>query len=686
MSPQLYYCVICGYHICNGRTLSSKWLEEFRAIYSNPNGNFISGVGRFTDGNDELKAPTDPAERYDDEDFDPQLAKTIYTSFRWEGSRTVVSHDVCWKLLEEASKPNDINLERFLEICDSLPFEYEVECINWGHKYGNLYGFSSQDSYPWEYSLARIPDSEVPQHAAENPYTVRELLEVIAATSHEPLEPERSNSERESDDFFANLPWEIREAIATSLPIGDALNLCASSASFLPLLDSQSFWASQFQPGGDREFLFEKRKTAECRDWKALYRMTSYSQSSPGLRNRRRVWNLIKYIVQLCDLRLSDNPTSSAIPDGLHEHEPGTIMANAKINWSLNEIGDVGILRDDCRALRRQHCSIPHDLSGIALYFVGAEVQHLSGLCFKSKSGVDARLGYSSTERPVLYHTETLRGFALAIDNRGIRGLQVIDGNEHRSQWFGTTQDIPVTERLASLDTTEPLQITVDALKIVGMRSKYPRDILDESVTQNSSSLRSTALWYPSVPSSAFCLNEQSFKGPIPPPTAFSPMHWVNFGGRKGTHLQYLTDISLGEFKYPASVKFQYEQDTLIEPLHFGVPETLDRYEYSANDIDGPGGEYIQTVHVAIRDKLCALKLITNKGREFECGTLEPPRPRRKGLDDPIPEPEPKAQFETINVAPGTIITGLYAGLDLMGFPNFGVISEAIKRKSGTED
>lgn len=103
-------------------------------------------------------------------------------------------------------------------------------------------------------------------------------------------------------------------------------------------------------------------------------------------------------------------------------------------------------------------------------------------------------------------------------------------------------------------------------------------------------------------------LNEESFKDEPLVTGEYMPLHWAQFAGPKGAYLRHLIDISFSQFTYPATIKFQYN-DSSIEPAHFGLPESQDFPEMTTKHIDGPGGEYIQSVQVATRRGICALKV-----------------------------------------------------------------------------
>lgn len=281
-------------------------------------------------------------------------------------------------------------------------------------------------------------------------------------TAHEPLCAARGFNDQ-SNDCFKMLPWEIREAIANNLTTRDALALRESSRSFVPLLESPTFWASRFKPGADRGFLFEKTSTAEARDWFTLYRRTSRNQSPPGLKNRIRIWNLIDHIYHLVKMSLDDGVPRLTAPI-MHSDKLRVVEAAANIvQPSPDEIYDV--FSDGCRFFKTQSASIPQDLLSVELSFVEHEdYYHLTGLSFDSGCGKTLRLGYASSHT-MIYNAQTfggLKGLILAIDDRGIRAVQIVRGDRNRSNWFGSPKGTPVTERLAVMDTTQPIHIGVD--------------------------------------------------------------------------------------------------------------------------------------------------------------------------------------------------------------------------------
>ncbi|KAJ5715808.1 uncharacterized protein N7483_012989 [Penicillium malachiteum] len=480
MARSRYGCAICGYDIRWGRS-DAVWLREFRAIYSTADGYFISGVGHFKfQSENSFRAPIDPTNRYDDDDYDSQLTEDfdIYKNRR---NRTLcdvyATHDACWSLLQEAMKPNEISPQRFVDICESLPLA-ALFCPFWGHNFGGIFDFDLNSGYPWERQLEKnLSKSEASLHVMEDPGSIPEIPEILAKTVQE---SSNTTSVRlivqmvvEPKDCFSIFPWEIREMIAKKLPTSDALNLRSSSRSFYPLLVSPAFWASRFEVGIDRAFLVEKRNVAETRDWLALYRNTTYSQSPPGLKNRRRIWDLIENIVPLLSLSSiegSEHGSTNALD---HETSDESVLVLAEANILTKSERDRSGVRaaeisttkyfqnQGCRVFQKQYTSLPKDLTSLALSFVRlGDSGYLCGIRVTSQDSKGIQLGYHSEDTLIFNVDKRLRGFILAIHSQGVRAIQVLDGNG-KSEWLGFPKDTPVTERLA-VENIEEVQVGID--------------------------------------------------------------------------------------------------------------------------------------------------------------------------------------------------------------------------------
>ncbi|KAH0544334.1 hypothetical protein FGG08_001475 [Glutinoglossum americanum] len=599
MSPVIFGCVICGYPIYSHA--ASSWLGEFRAIYSSPKGTFISGVGQYDDPNSGTWiAPSDPAMRWDDQDYLFQASDElpVMRQLPENGRHGFVLHDACWRLLQNALEPNNIPFERLIGVCRSLPFPLRGIGVCWGHDYGGLTFFDDQDHYPWEDRLVeRCGSSETLQYAKEDPYDIPEIPGLLMMRSQK---PPHLVSNTQGRDCFSVLPWEILEAIAISLPTGDALNLRRASKAFLPILTSQTFWASRFEAQHDRDFIFEKRNNRESRDWITLYRITNRAHSPPGLKNRRRVWGLIRALINSLRLRLDDALESSRInlsADGLRWSE---IAGDVKPEAAS---GHCEAFNEGCRLFRKQCAPMPSDLSRIAFSIaVAGNVEYVAGMRFMTDNDVDIRLGYMAEGNELFLEVTVVRGFVLAMGLRGIGALRVISGDGCVSKWFGCPKDLPVTERLAGFESISALEVGVDGYKMVSLAiaeldlSHVPRPLAQ------GPSLRATALWYPTVPGPDLCLNDESFTGESPSAAGYQPLFWTRFGGPGGIYLRSLTEVCVDRLGGLCGIEFHYNtEDIPTETRKLGRRNFTDFSRVTRFPIDGPGGEIIQTINVSIK-------------------------------------------------------------------------------------
>ena len=117
----------------------------------------------------------------------------------------------------------------------------------------------------------------------------------------------------------------------------------------------------------------------------------------------------------------------------------------------------------------------------------------------------------------------------------------------------------------------------------------------------HGSSLRSTALWYPTVPSPNVCLNDESFTGECPSTAGYQPLFWTLFGGPGGICLRSLTEVSVTRLGDLCSIEFGYDtEDISMKTRTLGRRNVTEFSRTIRFPIDGPGGELIQTVDVSI--------------------------------------------------------------------------------------
>ena len=431
-------------------------------VYSDTTGSFVSGVGFRGDYEQTTwVAPIDPTLRWDDEaNASATLIDVpVMRHPRLNGKHGFVIHEACWQLLQRELLPDEISLKRLLAICESLPFPLAGLGVYWGHDYGHLLVLEGQGMYPWEDALVDDCYNPVTRlYAKEDPYDVPGVsVSMLAQTELLPA----WSSLSQSKDCFSKIPWDILESIAIELPTKYALGLRHVSKNYLPLLYSRPFWASRFQPRGDRCFMFEKWESHEATDWLSLYRLTSLCRCSPGLKNRRRIWKLIRPLVETIKLRLAENTNLASFRDQDH----------ASLGWD-RVVGDIQEEASDghpwsfdqgCRIFGTHITYISRELTkiGFSISCVGT-VSYVSGIRLIANNQPDICLGFRSKINEVIIEANALKGFVLAMGSRGLHGIQVIREDYSLSEWAGSPSNTPITERLTGFDRIDKLEIGFD--------------------------------------------------------------------------------------------------------------------------------------------------------------------------------------------------------------------------------
>ncbi|PVI01161.1 hypothetical protein DM02DRAFT_671516 [Periconia macrospinosa] len=668
----LFSCILCGSAIPDEiGDPEKKWQKEYRAIYSHPTGYSVTGVG--CNGDDwSWIPPSDPAKRWDDDDSNVQLFELpVMRKVPIDGLHGFVVHNACWMLLRRAWGPEDVRVDRLVEICRSIPFPIGTDGLGWQHRYGGLLFLETQDYFPWQEILS-LPDlDELPLvvwDAFKNPWDVQNMREILLSCAKP--QPVRG-TDKTSHDCFSRLPWELREAIAVLLPTADALALRQASVSFLPLLSSSTFWASRFTGNRERDFVFEMHGCQDPTDWLDLYRITSQKSGPPGLRNRCRIWNITKMLIEIVRLERNECLTS-------------TIEQTVAPSWS-QVTGDINFdgfetswkpFRRGCFSLRTIIVPVPCRLLkiGVSTINVGT-TSYVTGLRFVADSTPDALIGYISSSE-TFFTLQELFGFKVAVAPSGLTALQIVGKNGHSSQWIGCLSDVPSSERLIRSQPIKSVTVRLDGFKLVGLGVASPDVISEQDLGTADPPLRETALWYPNKPPNELHLNESSFTGQNPFHTGYRPLIWIRFGGQRGSDLKRIVGLAVQQVPHRL-----YSLEFLYEGICRSSSSKLGRIRHEAITpgpmftIDGIGGELITSIAVHVeKDKrpgardflrhglLKCFKVTTNRGREFQSNLA-------------CNHPE----MRLLPITPGTTITGFYASQnDKGGLISLGVISESL--------
>ncbi|KAE9374035.1 hypothetical protein N431DRAFT_481358 [Stipitochalara longipes BDJ] len=677
MSPTIYDCIICGYPIYDPLTTSSPetWVREFRAIYSDPLGTFVSGVGCRNDDPTWI-APSDSNMRWDDDSYSFPASDEVPVMRQdpLNGRHGFLLHDACWHLLQRVFQPGEIPLKRLVEVCESLPFPLRGNGISWGHDYRGLYFLDNLKYYPWEDRLVgKCHNAKTRFYAKSNPYDIPEISTLLATRLDHPTELQ---VDKKLHDCFSRLPWEILEAIAVNLTTDDALGLRRISQDFLPLLSSATFWASRFIASADRGFIFETWRIREVPDWMSLYRLTSRTRGPAGLQNRRRVWDLATPLKNITSLRLADDLAMKPLDEKFAHLRWSKVAGDIKDEVAYSYPGN---FNEGCRIFGTHVAPIPQDLSKIGLSISSLEdVTYIAGVRLIAPKNPDICLGFVSEGKEVIKEITTLRGFVLAVGSRGIHALQIVSQDASLSEWVGCPNNSPITERLAHFDFIAGLEVNFDGYKMVSLGLLGEASPSAIAPNEQCSPLRETALWYPKVPESELFLNEPSFTGEDPSITGYQPLVWIRFGGPNGSYLGNVTGISIYGEKGLYSLEFHYDAThDLAGAFRLGRCAAIDVRNIRHFPIDGASGEIIESVEVALlrynaedaynflkHGKLNSFKITTNRQRSVHAGTLS---------DDAI--------LKHMIIAPGTTLTGLYGSQHPeFGLISLGVISETVGR------
>jgi hypothetical protein len=224
---------------------------------------------------EQFGAPPADNSAWDDEGYEIQTDNgtfNVVTSCSKDGWDGFLVHDVCWQLLSTYCHPEQVPLQRLHEICSSVYINGTA--LNWVPP-----------------AIEHVIRLEIAFH---NPLHASEATNILNQEP-ESLRPVADiSSQRESDgNRLDQLPQELIEMIGKELPTRDFLNARLATRSFWPMFHDQSFWRSRFTAGGERSWLFEALDADEAIDWRSLFLKTNEARLTLGLRNRKRIWNII---------------------------------------------------------------------------------------------------------------------------------------------------------------------------------------------------------------------------------------------------------------------------------------------------------------------------------------------------------------------------------------------------------
>ncbi|KAK4238521.1 hypothetical protein C8A03DRAFT_43751 [Achaetomium macrosporum] len=304
-------------------------MADIGTVCTGPEGVLLTGVGLYDD---------------------PRLGE-----FKAPSRRGIVFHDACWRLLEEAVRPAPVALQRLLGVCNSLPIPRRCSAPSLGHEFGGAAIADNVSHFPWEDRYDEPEFLEGDSVFGKNPYQEQPPTLQQTAPSSQPL----------NKDCFASLPQELCAAIAMYLPTADVLRA---------RLVSRAFWP-----------LFEARNSSPS-DWRWLYRRTNNTFIGPGLRNRRRIWDLLQGVVDTLA------PVWNELPPAL----PAVWSLDPVLRATYSRVGATGRLWGQGE-FRTQSIAVPATLARMSVYTLGfGDVEYIVGMSLTTTTGDTIRLGYRS--------------------------------------------------------------------------------------------------------------------------------------------------------------------------------------------------------------------------------------------------------------------------------------------------
>jgi hypothetical protein len=437
-------CSLCG---APSQGQPHTWMNEVRVLYairrvwSSP---ILSGVGLHDQ--ETLRVPPGCNQRYDDPDHDPSF-DMIVDSWRWHALTLIIPddmitswgalfHDSCWNVLVEASRPYDVDVDILHRLFLSFPLYGNR--VDWGHNYGwyNREMYCANPFNPPEVSrlldesIRERADSQRPETSSTNPY--------IASTTMHNLD---------GSQFF-KLPPEVRESILVLLPSRDVGNLCATIRAFAELELSETFWASRFSASFEYDYIFEALNPIFGQNYlsfRHLYTGLVSLSNSPGLRNRKRVWGILKPFTGLLNIYSKIKCDGKPLATFWEPH-----LEQRDLEWQCLKPtfpGDPSGLRlsIECRMLFARQVCLDYITGTYVSRIAYLDKHYITGIRFLQRGGGEVRLGYilPSGEEflDILGGDEVsdgLGGFILAIGLRGINAIALISGAGKVSNWVGS--------------------------------------------------------------------------------------------------------------------------------------------------------------------------------------------------------------------------------------------------------
>lgn len=111
---------------------------------------------------------------------------------------------------------------------------------------------------------------------------------------------------------------------------------------------------------------------------------------------------------------------------------------------------------------------MPEHLSKIVFSTSGiGNLSHISGMRFIIDNEPEICIGYISEGNEFICEVTEPRGFRVAMSPRGLRALQVVGKDGASSEWIGSPNDCPVSERVADCTSIDGFAVSFDVSTIL---------------------------------------------------------------------------------------------------------------------------------------------------------------------------------------------------------------------------
>ncbi|KAI0169731.1 hypothetical protein GGR52DRAFT_479238 [Hypoxylon sp. FL1284] len=649
------------------------WIQEVRAVRTRiklleP---FVTGVGWLTA--EYVVASDDPQCHYCD--LEPQqdprdYLKTHQVNYMPDRHHTdywcFIVHDACWELLRHRVDPDhelplNALAKHLFTLLYNTPVHYENETLAPGHDYGHAAEFQQRKGEMWSQYFGRLNASEhfyITGDATEEFEPGEAELDhgITSLSSRSGRFDVHLDNYNESDPF-RRLPTEVVMLVLTCLPTSDVCQVRLVSRYVAGLSSSpkqldQQFWSSRFQPDFEMGFVFagpSNPKPAGLANWRSLYfeaKAALKSDSSFGLRNRRRIWKLLDHIHESISLRLvsEDWILNSPIPHyGMRLPETAVFADFVSETYPMP-------LTSSCRFFEWQGVLWPQHIDASwravrisSIYSNGRT--YISGIRLLSLNGqnnVESRRAgfiHPSKEEEILIGPHSCIDYLdVAMTMMGVVGLRFhLRGPQ--GPYSVSSGEMELTDPMSGIGRLTlhaslqcvGLYIALDACKIIAISliERKPGHPVESVLRERSPwNIRPVQIWSPGIPDVLpMCYpTGGDGEGYDRGASYFDLCLYMDFGGHGGNLLQSLVSIDALMASSPVmflGMAFVYSDGS--ERLYGRESFSLDldsiRAIRQSFPVDGPHGEFVTEIatfrsEISGYDALTSIEVTTNLGRK----------------------------------------------------------------------